>query len=63
VRRQKYLARMQAVEFVNALSEALSMGGKHTGGNQTGAARVGNSGKRYQELSIDGMLAEMGVRG
>lgn len=62
VRRQKFLARMQAVEFVNALSEALSMGAKGAGPGATGKVRVGNSGKRYQEMSIDGMMAQMGVK-
>ena len=53
IRRQKWLARLRAVEIVAALNEAL--------GGESGATGVSASGRRYREVPLEGLMAQMGA--
>jgi len=52
IRRQKWLARLQAVEIVNALGAAL-------GGNGSGSGT--KTAARYRETSLEGLMSTMGT--
>ena len=53
IRRQKWLARLRAVEIVAALNEAL--------GGESGATGVSAGGRRYREVPLEGFMATMGT--
>jgi len=52
IRRQKWIAKLQAVEIVNTLGTALSGKGTESGGN---------SAKPYRETSLEGLMGIMGT--
>ena len=58
IRRQKWLARLRAVEIVAALNEAL--GGEGTSGSAQRVS-VSASGRRYREVPLEGFMATMGT--